>query len=526
MTARSTNGNRLLIVGWDGADWEIIDDLISRGCLPFVSSMIETGARGVLNSTIPSHSWSAWSTFMTGVNPGRHGIFDFVERDPTEPRRRIPVSSGSIKATTFLEDLSEAGREIRVGNVPVTFPPIPVRGRLIGGVAIPPHAPFVHPPDWAPELQRRAAFPINGMEWTRFENDPQALVSETQDFIERRTRSFEVLLEGDWDVATCVYLAPDRLQHPFGTYLLPSHPDHQTVADSPLAKSIRDVYKRLDEQLSRLVKVAGEGATVVLLSDHGFRPINRTWNLGALLETLGFAASPRMAAAKNKMLRSSVIAEIAKRRFGHSLKKRLRAPSMLDWANTTAYQSALGFGVSANLKGREPDGIVDPKDREKILDDVTHALLEFTSEGTNDHPVGGVTRREELYEGPYADLAPDLIVGSNRLWAFERMTQPTGWSDWPSGTHRLPGILVASGGRTTPGDLGVRNIVDIAPTVLSFCGLHRSGFDGQPIQEISGGVSEMPVAHVAMDDRPRRADLSREEEEAIGAHLRSLGYIE
>ena len=105
----SADSRRLLIIGWDGADWEIVNDLIDRGDLPNVSRMVEKGATGNLDSTIPSHSWAAWSTFLTGMNPGSHGVFDFVERDPRDPRRRIPVSSRSIKGMTFFERLSQAG---------------------------------------------------------------------------------------------------------------------------------------------------------------------------------------------------------------------------------------------------------------------------------------------------------------------------------------------------------------------------------------------------------------------------------
>jgi predicted AlkP superfamily phosphohydrolase/phosphomutase len=519
---------RLLIIGWDGADWEILEDLLSRGYLPNVAAMIRTGVKGVLNSTIPSHSWSAWSTFMTGLNPGRHGVYDFVERQPGQPQRRVPVSSTSIKAKTFFEILSDAGHEIRVGNVPVTFPPIAVRGRLIAGVAIPPRSKLVHPHSWERELLARAPFPINGMEWTRFAGSPDGLVSEVEEFVEKRTRSFEVLLEGDWRVAVCVYVAPDRLQHPFAAHLMPSHPDHEELGETPLAHSIRTVYQKLDAALGRLCTVAGDDAAVVLMSDHGFRPMNRTWNLGAVLNLLGYAASSRGASATSKVLRSTIVAAVAKRRVGQAMKRLVKAPTTIDWAHTVAYQSALGFGVSLNLRGREPEGIIHPDDRERVLDEVTHALLEFRSEDTNETPIGGVTRREELYDGPYVDLAPDLIVGSSKMWGFERMEQPTGWSSWPSGTHRLPGVLISWGGEVAGAELKTHSINDIAPTALAFCGCALPPLDGQPIPEICG--SDTPIAAPTRAGSTSiaagRDELTRDEEKSISDHLRSLGYIE
>ena len=122
--------DRLLIVGWDGADWDIVDDLIERGVLPHVREMVETGVRGVLRSPLPDHSWAAWPTFLTGMDPGGHGVFDFMERHPTASGRRDPILSTSIGVETFLESLSSEGHEVRAGNIPVTFPPFPVNGRL------------------------------------------------------------------------------------------------------------------------------------------------------------------------------------------------------------------------------------------------------------------------------------------------------------------------------------------------------------------------------------------------------------
>ena len=218
--------DRLLIIGWDGADWDILDPLIQGGYLPNVAEMVGSGARGVLMSSVPYNSWVAWTSFLTGMNPGGHGVFDFVERRPDQRGRRVPVTSRSIGAATFLEILSTAGVEIRAANIPSTFPPFPVLGRMIGGVAIPRGARFVYPAQWAAELERTAPFPVNGMEWTRFRGRPGALVSEARSYVQRRTASFEALLMGDWALAVCVYVAPDRMQHPFGDRLLPAHPDY------------------------------------------------------------------------------------------------------------------------------------------------------------------------------------------------------------------------------------------------------------------------------------------------------------
>lgn len=519
--ASSTSADRLLIIGWDGADWEILDDLIQRGLLPNVAALLQEGVRADLMSTVPSHSWAAWSSFLTGVNPGRHGVFDFVERHPQDPTKRIPVSSTSIRAATFLDYLSEGGQDLRIGNVPVTFPPQPLRGRMISGVAIPRGTSFVWPPEWAEELERRAPFPLNGMEPKQFRDRPQDLVQEAYRFVTERSASFELLLEGDWRVAVCVYVATDRLQHPFGAYVLPSHPDFARLCETPLARQIRDVYALLDDQIARLRSIAGPDVTVVLMSDHGFRAVSRETTLAKLLQDLGYWYPARSRSIVSKLRRSRLIKEFSGTRLGDKTKRTLRTPSTVNWHRTQVYQSATGGGLSVNLHGREPNGIVERRDFERVLSQVEEALLNYTDPETGAKPVGSVQRREELYEGPFLSIAPDLVVTPNDQWSFAK---GTGWT----GEHRRKGVLAAAGARVSPkGDLGPKRIEDVAATALAFCGISKKDMDGEAVDEIAGWPKTL--SPVTMADRVQKKThdpLSDKEHEQIAQHLRELGYIE
>jgi predicted AlkP superfamily phosphohydrolase/phosphomutase len=515
-----SSSDRLLIIGWDGADWEILDDLIQRGLLPNFKGLLDNGLRADLMSTVPSHSWAAWSSFLTGVNPGRHGVFDFVERNPADPSKRIPVSSASIRERTFVDLLSEAGHELRVGNVPVTFPPAHIRGRMISGVAIPRGTPFVYPSDWADELQRRAPFPINGMEPTRFKDRPESLVREARRFVEERSASFELLLQGEWRVAVCVYVATDRLQHPFGAYLLPSHPDHRRLSEEPLADAIRGVYMLLDQQIEKLRSVAGPDVTVVLMSDHGFRPMSREISLAGLLGQLGLWTPSRSRSAISRLRHSKAARMFSKTRLGLRTKRTIRPPSAVNWSRTKAYPSATGGGVSVNLRGREPNGIVREKDLEGVLSEVQEALLGYQDPETGTKPITGVHRKEELYEGAYLDIAPDLMVTSNDQWGFAK---GKGWT----GEHRRRGILAASGGRVSrTGALGQRRIEDVAATALAFCGVDSAGLDGHAIEEVSGRFITTSTPASESGHQSTATELSEEQNQQIAQHLRELGYIE
>jgi predicted AlkP superfamily phosphohydrolase/phosphomutase len=516
---------RLLIIGWDGADWSILDDLIARGDLPNVERIIGEGARGTLLSPRPDHSWAAWPTFLTGMNPGAHGVFDFMERHRTDTGKRDPIFSSSIRATTFLETLSDAGHEVRAGNVPVTFPPIPVRGRMISGGSLPSGVPFVSPSSWADHLKSVAPFPINGMEWARYRDHPYALLQEAREFVEARTASFVELLQGSWSVAVCVYVVTDRLQHPFADHLIPSHPAFPNRSETPLAEAVRDVYRLLDAQVQRLQAEAGD-ATTLLVSDHGFAPVTRAANLDAILMRQGFAASNVAADAVRAIGHSRLWRLIADSGLGRTIREKVRTPATVSWGKTAAYCSVTGGGVSVNLKGREPAGIVEPKDRDRVLEEVRDALLGFEDPELG-KPIAEVLRSEEIFSGRFASLAPDLIAVPDRLWVLDHTDEAATVLDYPTGDHRREGVIAAAGGGISPGDLGVRDLADVAPTALAMCGVPSSGLDGRVVETLAGDRRASAVVQVP-DAAPVRESvaLSEEETESVAEHLRALGYID
>src|SRR6266567_163964 len=148
--------SRVLLIGWDGADWRILDPLLEAGVLPNLAALIDRGGRAVLRSTIPTHSWTAWPSFLTGVDPADHGVFD-----------------------------------------------------------IPEWRPFTHPEGLAGELEAAGCpWPINGMSWTTYRNRPQAFLEEVRTVTAARQKAMEHLLDTtDWRVACFVYFSTDRIQH-------------------------------------------------------------------------------------------------------------------------------------------------------------------------------------------------------------------------------------------------------------------------------------------------------------------------
>jgi len=276
--------NRALVIGWDGADWDILDPLVAAGDMPALQGLLERGRRGVSRSCMPSHSWAAWPTFLTGRDPGGHGVFDILEYRPGASRR-LPVSSRSILASTWPDRFTSAGKTSLVVNVPLTFPAPEIRGVVIAGGPIPPGTTYSHPPDAGPRL----GWPINGGSWTTFRNRPLDLVADVEKVTTARAEAVRRLMdEHPWDVACAVFVSPDRIQHCLLEYVHPGHPDHARAAASPVAERVRDVYRLLDRELGTLVERTDEGDLVMLMSDHGHQPVTRALNMNRLLEQLGF----------------------------------------------------------------------------------------------------------------------------------------------------------------------------------------------------------------------------------------------
>jgi len=136
--------SRVLLIGWDGADWRILDPMLDRGDLPNLQGFLGRGQRAVLRSPIPTHSWAAWPSFLTGVDPADHGVYDILETVPGT-HKQYPVTYRSIKWRTFVEDLAAAGRKGVYVDVPLTFPPPDIDAKIVAGGVLPKGRQYTQP---------------------------------------------------------------------------------------------------------------------------------------------------------------------------------------------------------------------------------------------------------------------------------------------------------------------------------------------------------------------------------------------
>jgi predicted AlkP superfamily phosphohydrolase/phosphomutase len=273
---------------------------------------------------------------------------------------------------------------------------------------------------------------------------------------------------------------------------------------------------------------------VILMSDHGHQPCTRACTMDGILGELGFLSFGRGSMAYN-LVRWGPGRRLARRLYDlFKLHGRVSIPSTpVDWAKTRAYTSVVstGEGVSVNLKGREPGGIVEPSDYEEVRDELFEALSSFRDPETGRNPIGKIYRKEEVLSGEFLDIAPDLLLVPSPLYSLTHAKATVEDADWLSGDHRLEGVVVATGPEVRPGPLEETvRLIDLLPTALAGLGVPSAvARDGRPVESFVGADARLEVAQgggssTSSDDAD--TGLTSNEEGEIEDHLRGLGYVE
>jgi predicted AlkP superfamily phosphohydrolase/phosphomutase len=525
---------RVILIAWDGADWRILDPMLEQDALPNLQGLIDRGQKTVLRSTVPTHSWAAWPSFLTGVDPDDHGVYDILETVPGT-HKQYPVTYKSIKARTFLSDLHAAGKKQLLLDVPLTFPAPDIEGNLIAGGVLPKNRTVTHPAGLLDDLQKQGfEWPINGMSWTTYRNRPDAYLDEARDVTGKRIKAAQHLMETtDWDLFASVWVSVDRTQHALSNFVAPDHPDYAKNKDTTVGHRVTDVYRQLDDAIGSFTSSARPDDLILFISDHGFQSCTRTLHMDHLLKKLGFLEFSASNMVFGPMQWGPVRNAARKVYDLLGLHGKVSLPQSVNWAKTRAFTTirTTGEGVSINLAGRDPDGIVDPGDFEKVRGDVMDALSSFVDPKTGKRPVKAIFKREEIFKGKHADAAPDIIMEPAKGYSLTHARSAIEDADWVSGDHRIEGTIVAVGPDVRPFEQPPL-LIDMAPTILAALEAPASiEPTGRVLTELIGSKastrasSKAPVAIPGMGgaDEPTVSDT---EADAMEEHLRGLGYLE
>jgi len=546
----------LLVVGLDGACLDLLRPWLDAGVLPELARVLREGLWAPLRSTVPAATFPAWTSLVTGVNPGRHGVLDFTERVPGTYHVRF-VNGSRRRTEAFWSRLARAGRRVAVVTVPATYPPEALPGgMMVSGFDTPVTAAidgrFVAPRARWPEI-REAVGRVPFADFQEVAPGPgwhAGALASLLDGVERRTRLVEhVVVRDRPDVTMVVFGESDTVSHHFWRFHDPASP--RFVA-SPWGGAVRRVYEALDGALGRLRAAVGDDAVVMIVSDHGSGGAgDRAVYPNRMLESAGWLRF-RRGGGGGAFLRQAALRAVPFR-WQAALLRRLGGTAgrlegrarfgRIDWAHTLAYSDELDYhpNVCLNLRGREPLGRVEPHDYTVVRERVAAALRAWR-DADGAPVVERVWRREDVYEGPATAQAPDLMLELALVNGYSasvlrspgpgpalRRLGPeafgAGKGAGMNGAHRRDGLVAIAGGDVPArGELSRRNIVDVAPTVLALAGAAvPRGLDGRAIAEALG---EPPSWDDAVMPVERPLYFDADEATAIADRLRALGYLE
>ncbi len=546
---------RVIVVGLDGATFDVIDPLLETGELPFLERMINRGIRARLLSTIPYATIPAWPSFMTGKNPGKHGVFDFFGVAGAE--RRV-LDSRDIRSATLWEILSAYGKRSVVMNVPGTFPPTKIDGVVVSGMLTPAGAMFTSPPGIKAVLDRATGgYRVN----SRSDLSGPELIRDVYEVAEKQKAGFLALLNQlDWDFAIVMLRATDVIAHHFW--------DQQDV--------LRECYRKMDEIAGQIACTFSD-ATVFLISDHGFQGQRRDFHVNKWLIDKGYMcikkgrgteASRWQAIARlegraelaetylhpsgasrallrvgltGRTLRRlmprwlwNVLRELTPRGLRAHIPATADAGYDVDWEHSRASAYQLYAMESKAIKLMN----LDRPSRQRLCAELVERLKDLQDPETGQHVVRRAYLREELFSGPYVDHGPDIILDlhegyniTNAFFADDYVTP----RERVRGCHHREGVFAVCGdgiaaGRELDSDL---SLLDVMPTVLHYMGVPvPADCDGRVLTQILDTGSEAyqrEVRYEQMVWNERASDGSlpygRDEQTEIEERLRSLGYL-
>jgi len=510
---------KALVIGLDGVTLDLLGPWIEAGELPNLQKLMKQGASGRLRSTLPPISSSSWSSFATGVNPGKHGLVDFVYPGANSYKVSM-INATSRQARALWNWLNDAGYTVGLLGIPTTYPPEAVNGFMISGFLSPgPESEWAYPPELKQELlDELGEFLLAPDERYRSTRWLDRFLDDLTASVENRTQAALYLMRTrPWDLFAVVYWDTDMVQHETWRLLDPSHPRHDPAEAEASHDMILAFHRKVDADVGRLLAEAGPDTLVMVMSDHGFGPVHSfflTNNWLASLGLLQFRRNPRtifkrclfrMGFTPLKMFR------LAKALGMGKLRKRVRFQQKagvlnriflsfddVDWSRTRAFSIGSFGQVYINLAGVRPQGIVQPgSEYEMLRERIARKALALRDPRTGEPLVERVYTREEIYSGLYIDRTPDLIV-QPRGWEYMAF----GHADFGSnklvepiiglsGHHRPDGLLILAGPGVKAGTLlQGANIVDLTPTLLHAMGVGvPRDLDGRVLSEAFEGPS-------------------------------------
>ncbi|MBN1314882.1 MAG: alkaline phosphatase family protein [Anaerolineales bacterium] len=549
--------NRVAVFGLDGITFDLLQPWIDQGLLPNLASLIKNGASGRLRTTIPPVSASAWASFFTGANPGKHGLIDFTY--PARHGYEIRVSNSQTCAAPPIWDLiGQAGKSVGVISMPMTFPPKPVNGYMLTSFLTPsPESDYTFPSSLKEEIHEKfGPYPLHMSEKGRGK-DSSIFVSAVKNMEMTRAQTVKYLLETrPTDFFVYVVETTDNLQHEVWHLLDETHPRYDPIQAKAILPKILDYYQNVDRMVGEMVDILPKETLIVVMSDHGFGPFHKFFHVNNWLVKQGWlkfkrtpiglvkrlifklGGTPINALKWVTLLNLGKLRKNVKRGRGRGMLRRLFLSfDDVDWSRTKAF-SVGNFGqIYLNVQGVRPQGLVPPGEYDVLREEIAQAAMALRDPVDGSQVVMQVYRREELFDGSRSDRMPDLILHTDRAkyvsfghadFGSNRILEP---STGQTGHHHMTGVLVMKGPQVKESvKLDESCILDLAPTIMHYLGLKVPAYmDGRVLKEAFTddfiASNNVRIDQSSMDDNQNPDSISSDDAEMVLQRLKDLGYV-
>ncbi|MBD3292525.1 MAG: hypothetical protein GF393_06345 [Armatimonadia bacterium] len=552
----------LLLIGVDGATPDLIERLTSTGQMPTLRSLMRHGVYGRLQSSVNADPCSAWSSLLTGVNPGKHGVWGTRNLLPESYQWR-PANSRMLRAPALPQMLTDRGQEVGTLFVPVTYPAREAEYTTVAGWLAPSIEAegFAHPAEVASLAKRKlkdVPHPLRLSSYAASGRYADGIDLAIESMRARTSVAVDLLGDRRWDFLAVNFIELDRVLRWYWHLIDRQHADFREDLYSDWGELITEVHQELDAQIGRLAEALEPDDHLMIVSAHGMGVNSRAaLCLPELLRHLDQLASRSSAGGAWHSLTRGVaetfggmwhvlrdvlpgpLAEMLPEPEAENEAPRADGNPWFDYERSSVVPTPDGH-IFLNHEDTFPLGTVGNGDADRLMLQVTSSLQTAIDPATGRRPLEWARSRERVFSGPYVSHFPHIVTRWDQSRTVQGLTatgrdgrvqvaRPPG-GRIPSGSPSPEGILIAAGvGLQRGARIEGARVEDIAATILHLRGERvPSYFDGVVLKQALTGrlLQQMPVRILQRDlprviEPPERIQAASD---AVAAHLQAMGY--
>lgn len=501
---------KVVVIGLDGGTFKLLKPLVAEGLMPNLKKIIEQGSNAILESTMPPMTGTAWSTFATGKQPGKHGVFDFLLVNDSLDNFHI-TTSRDIQGKTLYELIDEYKQTPITINLPNSWPPRLANKQIVITCLLTQGNQWIYPDTLKQKYPNLNNYQLTPNESLRLKERKQQYTDEILELTANQLKCVKDIYSNEkWDFFFYLFSSTDWIQHASFDELT------EQRAESPLR-----IYKQVDEALGWFMNNLPPDTNLLIMSDHGFKSFKKTFYFNKWLEQEGYLVTTsgssnfkeqvtrraketeKIRSQKKKVNLGKTFFSILKyapwlekplKKVYHKFVKKylpinLKVDIGIDYAKTKVCFPKGSYMTNAYINDarKYKNGVIQNDEEYYKLRNEIVAKIKNIKDDQGNIVIPKVYTKEEIYGENAPAKCPDLFFELGDYWLDGQFSSAKLFEEnIVSNKHEKDGIFLAYGPDIKLGqELNRKSIADIAPTVLHMLNIPLpTDLDGSVIQEI------------------------------------------